>query len=58
MFLLEDGWSGLAPNGRHAKRQLATKPLVDTFCAWAEGVFEAVRGVRGPLASAFGYIDA
>src|ERR1700690_1162740 len=29
--------------------------MLDDFFAWAEGVFERVRGVRGPVASAFGY---
>ena len=28
---------------------------LDEFFAWAEGVFERVRGVRGPVATAFGY---
>jgi transposase len=56
MFQLEERWAGLAPKQRHAKRLLATKPLLDTFFAWAEGVFERVRGERGPVASAFGYV--
>lgn len=30
--------------------------MLDEFFAWAEGVFARVRGVRGPLASAFGYV--
>ena len=29
--------------------------MLDDFFAWAEGVFERTRGVRGPVASAFGY---
>ena len=29
--------------------------MLDEFFAWAEGVFERVRGVRGPVATAFGY---
>ena len=30
----------------------------DELFAWAEGVFERVRGVRGPVATAFGYAQA
>ena len=29
--------------------------MLDDFFAWAEGVFERVRNVRGPVATAFGY---
>jgi hypothetical protein len=29
--------------------------MLDDFFAWAEGAFERVRGVRGPVATAFGY---
>jgi transposase len=56
MFQLEERWAGLAPKQRHDKRQLAMNPLLTTFFAWAEAVFERVRGVRGPVASAFGYV--
>jgi hypothetical protein len=30
--------------------------MLDDFFAWAEGVFARVRDVRGPVASAFGYV--
>ena len=30
--------------------------MLDDFFACAEGVFERVRGVRGPVAAAFGYV--
>ncbi|HVJ92005.1 MAG TPA: transposase [Labilithrix sp.] len=31
------------------------KYVVDDFFAWAGGVYDRVRGVRGPVATAFGY---
>ena len=51
----EESWSGLAPRQRYERRQRVSKPMLDDFFAWAQGVFERVRGVRGPVASAFGY---
>ena len=38
-----------------SRRQRVSRPMLDVFFAWAEGVFERVRGVRGPVATAFGY---
>jgi transposase len=55
LFKLEESWSGLAPSQRYERRQRVSKPMLDDFFAWAQGVFERVRGVRGPVASAFGY---
>jgi transposase len=55
LFKLEESWAGLAPKQRHERRQRVSRPMLDDFFAWAEGVFERVRGVRGPVASAFGY---
>ena len=55
LFKLEEAWKDLPPQQRHARRQLASRPVLDEFFAWAEGVFERVRGVRGPIAAAFGY---
>jgi transposase len=55
LFKLEESWAGLAPRQRYERRQRVSKPMLDDFFAWAEGVFERVRGVRGPVASAFGY---
>ena len=55
LFKLEEGWASLAPKQRYDRRQRASRPMLDDFFAWAEGVFERVRGVRGPVASAFGY---
>jgi transposase len=55
LFKLEEDWAHLAPNQRHERRQRVTRPMLDEFFAWAEGVFERVRGVRGPVATAFGY---
>jgi len=55
LFKLEEAWAGLAPKQRHERRQRVTRPMLDQFFAWAEGVFARVRGVRGPVATAFGY---
>jgi transposase len=55
LFKLEEQWADLAPKQRHERRQRVSRPMLDDFFAWAAGVFERVRGVRGPLATAFGY---
>jgi transposase len=55
LFQLEAKWAGLAPKQRHAQRQRVSRVMVDEFFAWAAGVYEGVRAVRGPVASAFGY---
>jgi len=55
LFKLEEDWADLAPKQRHERRQRVSRPMLDDFFAWAEGVFERARGVRGPLATAFGY---
>jgi len=55
LFKLEEDWASLAPKQRHERRQRVSRPMLDDFFAWAGGVFERVRGVRGPVASAFGY---
>jgi transposase len=55
LFKLEEDWAHLAPKQRHERRQRVSRPMLDDFFAWAEGVFERVRGVRGPVATAFGY---
>jgi transposase len=55
LFKLEEEWSTLAPKQRHERRQRVSRPMLDDFFVWAEGVFERVRAVRGPVASAFGY---
>jgi hypothetical protein len=55
LFNLEEDWKDLAPKQRHDRRQRVSRPMLDDFFAWADGVFERVRGVRGPVATAFGY---
>ena len=55
LFELEESWRDLAPKQRHERRQLASRPILDDFFAWAEGIYARVRGVRGPVATAFGY---
>jgi transposase len=55
LFELEEKWAKLAPQERHEKRQLAARPLVDDFFAWAEGEFARVKGTRTLATTAFGY---
>jgi hypothetical protein len=55
IFKLEEQWADLPPQRRHARRQLQLRPLVDDFFAWAEREFARVKGVRGLVATAFGY---
>lgn len=55
LFKLEENWADLAPKQRHERRQRVSRPMLDEFFTWAQGVFERVRGIRGPVASAFGY---
>jgi transposase len=55
LFKLEEDWARLAPQQRYERRQRVSRPMLDDFFAWAGGVFERVRGIRGPVASAFGY---
>jgi hypothetical protein len=56
LFELEKEWKKLAPQQRHAQRQLASRRLVDDFFAWAETEFARVKGTRGLAAAAFGYV--
>lgn len=55
LFTLEQQWAHLAPKQRHDHRQRVARPMLDDFFAWADGVFEREKGVRGPVATAFGY---
>ena len=55
LFKLEEDWASLPPKQRHERRQRVSRPMLEDFFAWAGGVFERVRDIRGPLASAFGY---
>lgn len=54
MFKLEPEWAELPPKHRHERRQRVTRPMLDEFFAWAAGVFDRVKAVRGPVATAFG----
>jgi transposase len=56
LFQHEHGWASLSPQRRHARRQLALRPLVEDFLAWAKEQFERVRGIRGIASAAFGYV--
>lgn len=55
LFKAEEAWADLAPKQRNERRQRVSRPMLDDFFGWAATVFENVRGVRGPVASAFGY---
>jgi transposase len=56
LFKLEEDWTSLAPKQRYERRQRVSKAMLADFFAWAEPIFERVRSIRGPLASAFGYV--
>ena len=56
LFKLEQDWADLTPKQRHDRRKRVSRPMLDDFFAWAEGVFERVRSIRGPVATAFGYL--
>jgi transposase len=55
LFKLEEEWVDLPPKQRHERRQLHLRPLIDDFFAWAQREFARVKGVRGLVATAFGY---
>ncbi len=55
LFDHDEQWAKLSPSQRHALRQAHLRPLVDDFFAWVEREFERVKGVRGLVATAFGY---
>ena len=55
LFQLEEQWADLAPAQRHARRQLASRPLVDDFFAWVAAQYARVKDTRGLVATAFGY---
>jgi len=55
LFELEAHWAHLAPAQRHARRQLASRPLVDDLFAWAAEQYARLKGTRGLAAAAFGY---
>lgn len=55
LFELEAQWAHLAPAQRHARRQLASRSLVDDFFAWAAEQFARLKDTRGLAAAAFGY---
>jgi len=55
LFELERAWADLPPQRRHERRQLASRPIIDDFFAWAKTEHERVKGARGLVANAFGY---
>ena len=55
LFELEASWAKLAPSQRHAFRQRVSRPMLDDFFGWADGIFATAKGVRGLVATAFGY---
>jgi hypothetical protein len=56
IFELEREWSGVPPSQRKVLRQAHSAPLVDDFFEWAVSQYERVKGQRGILRSAFGYV--
>lgn len=55
LFELEREWADLPPQRRHERRQLASRPIVDDFFAWAKVQYDRFKTTRGLSASAFGY---
>ena len=55
LFELEASWATLVRSQRHAFRQRVSRPMLDGFFAWAHGIFATAKGVRGLVATAFGY---
>jgi len=55
LFQREEEWAHLAPAQRHARRHLASRPLVDDFFTWAAAQYALVKDTRGLVATAFGY---
>ena len=55
LFELEAQWADLPPAQRHDRRQLASRPLVDDFFAWATEQYAHFKATRGLAAAAFGY---
>ena len=55
LFELEESWAAMPPSQRHAKRQVAMRPLVDAFFDWATEQYARVKDTRGLVATAFGY---
>ena len=47
LFDLEEEWADLAPQQRHERRQRISRPMLDDFFAWADGVSERIGKVRG-----------
>jgi transposase len=56
LFELEAKWADLPPLQRHAQRQLVLRRLVDDFFTWAKDKYARVKGTRGLVATAFGYV--
>ena len=55
LFALEEQWAKAPPRRRTEMRQRIAKPLVDTFLAWADALYEEHKDARGLLRSACGY---
>jgi hypothetical protein len=56
LFELEAQWKALAPAQRHAQRQRVLRPLIDEFFTWVHQQYASVKGIRGLVATAFGYL--
>ncbi len=56
IFDYERQWSGVPPAKRQQLRRRIAAPEIDDFLAWATAQYELVKGRRGLLRSAFGYV--
>lgn len=57
IFELEAAWRDRAPDERKRLRDAHLRAHVDAFFAWAAAEYESVRGQRGLLRSALGYLE-
>ncbi len=56
LFENEEKWKGLPPEHVKALRDERTRPLLDSFFAWATAEYAKVKDTRGLLRSALGYV--
>jgi transposase len=56
LFEKEAEWGELTPAKRFILRNQILKPWLDDFFEWAKTIYSSIKGVRGPLAAAFGYL--
>lgn len=56
IFLLENDWKKMPPAKIKVARQAHTRPHLEALFAWAQAEYDKVKGERGMLRSALGYL--